>query len=254
MAGQARADDDPIRCSPTAPRAADPEPRRRPSTLACTHVNRDLPSPSCRLPHESCLLSHGGVGAEMRRALRSAGCARAMAGGSRPATHQQRWSPVTRLHRSLLDRLTENTLRAISRPASSGCRTTATIVPMQDRKQPYVVWNVVAAPELLGSPATWCFPIAGCVAYRTATSRRTARRNLQTRWKRSGASILTSAAWPPYSTLGKFQDPVLSTMLGYGDDEACGDHLSRAVTSAHLRAQGFGVQRGVRHPQWSRRA
>src|SRR5262245_33516436 len=30
----------------------------------------------------------------------------------------------------------------------------------------YVVWNVVAAPEFAVEPRQWCFPIAGCVAYR----------------------------------------------------------------------------------------
>jgi len=29
-----------------------------------------------------------------------------------------------------------------------------------------VVWNVVATPEFSMTPTTWCFPVAGCVAYR----------------------------------------------------------------------------------------
>ena len=32
--------------------------------------------------------------------------------------------------------------------------------------RPYVVWNVVAAPELSVQPLHWCFPVAGCVSYR----------------------------------------------------------------------------------------
>ena len=32
--------------------------------------------------------------------------------------------------------------------------------------RPYVVWNVVAAPALSVEPKEWCFPVAGCVAYR----------------------------------------------------------------------------------------
>ncbi len=32
--------------------------------------------------------------------------------------------------------------------------------------RPYVVWNVVAAEEFSVDPRRWCFPFAGCVAYR----------------------------------------------------------------------------------------
>ena len=32
--------------------------------------------------------------------------------------------------------------------------------------RPYVVWNVVATPEFSVEPRRWCFPVAGCVAYR----------------------------------------------------------------------------------------
>ena len=32
--------------------------------------------------------------------------------------------------------------------------------------RPYVVWNVIATPELSMKPVQWCFPVAGCVDYR----------------------------------------------------------------------------------------
>src|ERR1700722_9294455 len=35
-----------------------------------------------------------------------------------------------------------------------------------DLKRSFVVWNVVATPEFSVDPVRWCFPIAGCVAYR----------------------------------------------------------------------------------------
>src|ERR1700739_3611072 len=35
-----------------------------------------------------------------------------------------------------------------------------------DIGRPYVVWNVVAAPEFSVEPKRWCFPVVGCVAYR----------------------------------------------------------------------------------------
>ena len=35
-----------------------------------------------------------------------------------------------------------------------------------DLERPYAVWNVFATPELSLTPRQWCFPVAGCVAYR----------------------------------------------------------------------------------------
>jgi predicted aminopeptidase len=86
-----------------------------------------------------------------------------------------------------------------------------------DIKRPYVVWNVVATPEFSVEPKHWCFPIAGCVAYRGYFKEKSAR---------AFASKLASQDFdvtvggvPAYSTLGKFADPVLSTMMRYGDSE-----------------------------------
>ncbi|MEZ5531190.1 MAG: aminopeptidase [Steroidobacteraceae bacterium] len=79
----------------------------------------------------------------------------------------------------------------------------------------FVVWNVVAAPEFSVVPRTWCFPIAGCVAYRGYFSERRARNYALTLESRGfDVSVGGVAA---YSTLGRFADPVLSTMLAYGD-------------------------------------
>jgi len=84
-------------------------------------------------------------------------------------------------------------------------------------KRPFVVWNVVATPEFSVHPKQWCFPIAGCVAYRGYFSEKKARKfaaGLQAR-----RFDVTLDGVPAYSTLGKFADPVLSTMLPYGPDE-----------------------------------
>ena len=43
-----------------------------------------------------------------------------------------------------------------------------------DIGRPYVVWNVFAAAEFSVEPRRWCFPIAGCVAYRGYFSERRA--------------------------------------------------------------------------------
>ncbi len=86
-----------------------------------------------------------------------------------------------------------------------------------DIKRPYVVWNVVATPEFSVEPKRWCFPIAGCVAYRgyfKEDKARTFAKSLAAK----GFDVMVSGV-PAYSTLGKFADPVLSSMMRYGDNE-----------------------------------
>jgi predicted aminopeptidase len=86
-----------------------------------------------------------------------------------------------------------------------------------DVHRPYVVWNVVAAPEFSVHPKQWCFPVAGCVAYRGYFVEKRAR-SFAARLERQGYDVTLDGV-PAYSTLGKFADPVLSTMLPYGPDE-----------------------------------
>jgi predicted aminopeptidase len=84
-----------------------------------------------------------------------------------------------------------------------------------DLGRPYVVWNVFAAPEFSVEPRRWCFPIAGCVVYRGYFSEAAAQRYARRlRLRGYDAAIGGVAA---YSTLGHFEDPVLSTMLGWSD-------------------------------------
>ena len=75
----------------------------------------------------------------------------------------------------------------------------------------YVVWTVVAAPELSLEPRRWCFPVAGCVSYRGYFSESDAA---------AYAAKLESEGWDAtvtgaraYSTLGWFDDPLLSSMV-----------------------------------------
>lgn len=79
----------------------------------------------------------------------------------------------------------------------------------------YVVWNVFATPEFSVEPRRWCFPIAGCVVYRgyfnEARAQRYARR------LRARGYDATVAGVAAYSTLGHFNDPVLSSMMGWSD-------------------------------------
>ena len=86
-----------------------------------------------------------------------------------------------------------------------------------DIGRPFVVWNVVATPEFSITPEHWCFPVAGCVAYRGYFHEEAARKFA---WEMAAKGFdVTVGGVPAYSTLGKFSDPVLSSMLRYGDDE-----------------------------------
>jgi|SRR5579872_843524 len=86
-----------------------------------------------------------------------------------------------------------------------------------DIKRPYVVWNVVATPEYSIEPKRWCFPIAGCVAYRGYFKEKRAKA-FAANLAGKGFDV-TVGGVPAYSTLGKFADPVLSSMMRYGDSE-----------------------------------
>jgi predicted aminopeptidase len=80
---------------------------------------------------------------------------------------------------------------------------------------PAVVYNVFAAPEFALEAKTWCFPVAGCVVYRGYFSEARAR-DRAARYAAQGFDTWVGGA-AAYSTLGRFEDPLLSTML-YRDD------------------------------------
>ena len=85
-----------------------------------------------------------------------------------------------------------------------------------DLKRPYVVWNVFATPEFSLNPVTHCFPIAGCVAYRGYYSQGAARGEAAQQ-RQQGKDVLVSGV-EAYSTLGWFDDPILNSMLTWGDE------------------------------------
>ena len=86
--------------------------------------------------------------------------------------------------------------------------------------RPFVVWNVFAAPELSVTPVEWCFPIAGCVAYRGYFSEAAAQ-EAAAALRADGLDVFV-AGIPVYSTLGWFNDPVLNTFIGYPEAELVG--------------------------------
>ena len=83
--------------------------------------------------------------------------------------------------------------------------------------RPYVVWNVVATPELSLNPRQWCFAIVGCVSYRGYFNEQEARSEAERLVARGDDVSLGGVS--AYSTLGWFDDPVLSTFVRYRETE-----------------------------------
>ncbi len=89
-----------------------------------------------------------------------------------------------------------------------------------DIGRPYVVWNVVATPKLSVTPREWCFPVAGCVAYRGYFSEAAAKAFAAGLAARGDDTAVFGVV--AYSTLGRFSDPVLNTMTSYGPLDLAG--------------------------------
>ena len=85
-----------------------------------------------------------------------------------------------------------------------------------DLERDYVVWNVSAAPEFSVTAKTWCFPVVGCVGYRGYFSQAAAERKAE-QLERRGYDVFVGGV-TAYSTLGRFEDPVLNTMLRWQDN------------------------------------
>ncbi|MEK9719817.1 MAG: aminopeptidase, partial [Quisquiliibacterium sp.] len=86
-----------------------------------------------------------------------------------------------------------------------------------DIARPFAVWNVFAAPELSLELKRWCFPVAGCVSYRGYFQRDQAERLASE--LRAGGWDVRLAGVPAYSTLGWFDDPLLSSFTDYPEPE-----------------------------------
>ena len=92
----------------------------------------------------------------------------------------------------------------------------ATFTGYSDLNRPYLVWNVFAAPPLSGTLRTYCFPVAGCVPYRGYFSQAAA--DSEAARLRAEGDDVSVGGVSAYSTLGRFSDPIPSTLLR-GSDE-----------------------------------
>jgi predicted aminopeptidase len=81
----------------------------------------------------------------------------------------------------------------------------------------FVLWNVIATPELSLEPRQWCYPVAGCVNYRGYFDESAAKAEAA-RFAAEGDDVHVAGV-PAFSTLGYFNDPILSTFIRYPDAE-----------------------------------
>ncbi|MEX0976012.1 MAG: aminopeptidase [Woeseia sp.] len=86
-----------------------------------------------------------------------------------------------------------------------------------DLQREYVVWNVFAAPEFSLNAKQWCFPVAGCVAYRGYFAEDAAEAKAES-LRKDGFDVAVGGV-AAYSTLGRFADPVLNTMMQWSDTQ-----------------------------------
>ncbi|MBA3539538.1 MAG: aminopeptidase [Deltaproteobacteria bacterium] len=101
--------------------------------------------------------------------------------------------------------------------------------------RPAAVWFVGAADPLAFKPLRWCFPIVGCFAGVGWFDEDDAVQHKVSLDQKGYDAIVRPAS--AYSTGGWFSDPVLSTMLGGGDDalpELCNVILHESVHATIL--------------------
>jgi predicted aminopeptidase len=82
--------------------------------------------------------------------------------------------------------------------------------------RPYALWNLFVTPELSLEPIQHCYLMTGCLAYKGYFSRDAADAAAQD-WQRQGMDVFIGNI-PAYSTLGWYDDPLLSSMLHWDDD------------------------------------
>ena len=120
-------------------------------------------------------------------------------------------SPELKQKLTMVLRIREFASRELALPDNGSYRAYA------DLERPFVVWNVFAAPEFSIRPQEWCFPVAGCVAYRGYFSRAEAE-EASKELRAQGYDVYVGGV-PAYSTLGWFNDPVLNTFVHYPEAE-----------------------------------
>ena len=116
------------------------------------------------------------------------------------------------------------------------------LLPVEDQYSQYVnlerdavVWNVFAAPELSLEPKTWCYPIAGCAAYRGYFNEPGAQ-DYAAKLADQGYDTYVGGV-AAYSTLGWLNDPVLNTFV-YWEESQLADLIFHELAHQLLYVPG----------------
>jgi len=89
-----------------------------------------------------------------------------------------------------------------------------------DLGRPYVMWSVFVTPAYSLKPIQWCYPLLGCIGYKSYFSKGQAQ--LFADSMRAKDNDVYIAGVPAYSTLGWFDDPVINTMMHWQDYDLVG--------------------------------
>ncbi len=101
-----------------------------------------------------------------------------------------------------------------------------------------LVWNVVATEEFSLEAKKWCFPVAGCVPYRGFFKQQKAKDSAD-HLRKKGMDVFVSPA-AAYSSLGWFNDPLLSTMVS-GSNIRLAAYLFHELAHQRLYIKGDGL-------------
>ena len=104
-----------------------------------------------------------------------------------------------------------------------------------DLRRGSVVWNVFAAPEFSLESRTWCYPIAGCSAYRGYFKEQGAREYAAELAGQGYDTYVGGVA--AYSTLGWLDDPVLNTFV-FREDAQLADLIFHELAHKLLYVPG----------------
>jgi predicted aminopeptidase len=206
---------------------------RQGNMAAVTQVSSQLETSAQKQVNLHSARHHGRRRVWMLRLLGVVGIAAAVAGCAQLGYYAQAaqgqyslWSDARSIDDWLGDPATDPTLKARLAKAQQIRRFAVHELGLPDNgsyknyaalKRPYVLWNVVATPELSLRPIQWCFPIAGCVSYRGYYDKADA--NAYAAELRAEGDDVQVGGVPAYSTLGWFDDPLLSTFINYSDAE-----------------------------------